>query len=198
MARPTGRRPGPSGTREAIRDAAARQFAELGYDRASMRSIARDAEVDPALVAHFFGTKHELFVDVVELPFDPADVVPALFAGAREELGRRLADFILAALAVPEARRRIVGLVRAAASEPEAAKMVRELLSRELFARIVEQLGVEDAELRANLVGSQIVGLVMARHVVGLEPLASLSDEAVARAIAPNLQRYLTEPLDEG
>lgn len=196
MARPSGRRPGQSGTREAIREAAGRQFAELGYDRATMRSIARDAGVDPALVAHFFGTKHRLFVDVVELPFDPADVVPALFAGTRDELGRRLADLILATLEVPEARRRIVGLVRAAASEPEAARMVRELISREVILRIVDQLGVDDGAVRANLVGSQVVGLVMARHVVGLEPLASLPAEAVARAIAPTLQRYLTEPLD--
>lgn len=196
MARPSGRRPGDSGTREAIREAAGRQFSELGYDRTTMRSIAREAGVDPALVAHFFGTKHRLFVDVVELPFDPKLVVPALFAGERDDIGRRLADFLLATLEQPEARRRLTGLVRAAASEPEAARMVRELITRELFARIVEALGVEDAAVRANLLGSQVVGLVMARHIVGVEPLASLPADAVAAAIAPNLQRYLTGPLD--
>jgi AcrR family transcriptional regulator len=195
MARRSGRRPGDSGTREAIRAAASRQFAELGYDRTSMRSIARDAGVDPALVAHFFGSKHRLFVDVVELPFDPELVVPTIFAGAREELGRRLADFILAAFEIPEARRRLTGLVRAASSEPDAARMVRELITREVFARVVDALGVDDADLRASLLGSQVVGLVMARYIVGIEPLASLPAERVAAAIAPNLQRYLTGPL---
>lgn len=198
MARPSGRRPGDSGTREAIREAAGRQFAELGYDRASMRSIARDAGVDPALVVHFFGTKHRLFAEVVELPFDPGQVIPLVFAGPRSEIGRRLADFVLTTLEVPEARRRVLGMIRAAASEPEAATMVRELLSREVLARVAAELGVDDAAVRANLVGSQIVGLVMARYVIGLEPLASLPGPAVARAIAPNLQRYLTGPLELG
>lgn len=196
MARASGRRPGDSGTREAIREAAGRQFAEMGYDRATMRSIARDAGVDPALVVHFFGTKHRLFADVVELPFDPGEVVPVVFAGPRSGIGQRLADFVVTTLEVPEARRRILGMVRAAASEPEAATMVRELVSREVLARVAAELGVEDAEVRANLVGSQVVGLVMARYVIGLEPLASLPAPAVARAIAPNLQRYLTEPLE--
>jgi AcrR family transcriptional regulator len=195
MARRSGRRPGDSGTREAIRAAASRQFAELGYDRSSMRSIARDAGVDPALVAHFFGSKHQLFVDVVELPFDPEQVVATIFAGEREELGRRLADFLVTALEIPEARRRITGIVRAAASEPDAARMVRDLITREIFTRVVEALGVDDADLRASLLGSQTVGLVMARYIVGIEPLASLPPERVAAAIAPNLQRYLTGPL---
>jgi AcrR family transcriptional regulator len=195
VTRRSGRRPGDSGTREAIRSAASRQFAELGYDRTSMRSVAREAGVDPALVAHFFGTKHQLFVDVVELPFDPDQVLPVLFAGQPEEIGRRFADFLLTTLENPEARRRLTGLVRAAASEPDAARMVRELITREVFARVVDALGVNDAHLRATLLGSQVVGLIMARYVIGIEPLASLPPDAVAAAIAPNLQRYLTGPL---
>jgi AcrR family transcriptional regulator len=195
MVRPSGRRPGDSGTREAIRAAASEQFAALGYDRTSMRSIARQAGVDPALVAHFFGTKQQLFVDVVELPFNPDRALPAIFAGKRGEIGQRLAAFLLTVLEDPEGRRRMIGLVRAAASEPQAARMVRDLVTREMVARIVDELAVDDADLRASLVGSQVVGLVMARYVVGVEPLASLPAADVAAAIAPNLQRYLTEPL---
>ena len=194
-ARRSGRRPGESGTKEAIRAAAARQFAELGYDRTSLRSIAREAGVDQKLVAYFFGAKQQLFVEVVRLPFEPAVVVPMVFGGERERVGERVAQFILAVLDDPEGRRPLVGLVRAAASEAEAARMVRELLTREVIARIVEALGVDDADFRASLVGSQIVGLLMARYIVGLEPLASLPAERVAAAIAPNLQRYLVEPL---
>jgi AcrR family transcriptional regulator len=190
-----GRRPGPSGTREAILAAASRQFSERGYDRASLRSIAAEAGVDPALVTHFFGSKQRLFVEVVEFPFDPAEVLPQVLAGDPEGVGRRLAELLVSVLENPEARARVLGVVRAAASEPEAARMVRELLTREVWAPGAALLGVEDAELRMNLVGSQIVGLVMARYVVGAEPLASLPPEELVDAIGPTLQRYLTEPL---
>lgn len=193
--RRSGRRPGDSGTREAIRAAAARLFAAQGYDRTSLRAVAAEAGVDPKLVAHYFGSKQQLFVAVVELPFDPAVAVPAIFAGPREEIGERLARFFVGVLEDPEGRRRMTGLVRAAASEPEAARLVRELIGREVVGRIVEQLEVDDAGLRASLVGSQMVGLAMARYVVGIEPLASLPPDAVVAAIAPNLQRYLTGPL---
>jgi len=197
VARRSGRRPGDSGTREAIRAAAIEQFAERGYDRPSMRSIAQQAGVDPALVSHFFGSKHALFVDVVELPFDPAQAIPALFGGGdREQIGARLAGFLLSVLEEPSARRRVIGLVRAATSEPEAARMVRDLLTREIFAPVVEELRVDDAQLRANLVSSQIVGMVMARYILGLEPLASMAAQDVAAIVGPTLQRYLTEPLD--
>jgi AcrR family transcriptional regulator len=195
MPRRSGRRPGDSGTRDAIRRAAGRQFARRGYDRTSLRSIASEAGVDPALVSHFFGSKQKLFVEVVGLPIDPTEVVASVFDGDRATVGARFARFLLAALDDPETRRRMIGLVRAAASEPAAARMVRDLLTREVIASLVEAIGVEDAGLRANLVGSQIVGLLMARHIVGVEPLASAPSEEVVAAIAPNLQRYLTEPL---
>lgn len=196
MAGRSGRRPGDSGTREAIRVAAIEQFSERGYDRPSMRSIAQQAGVDPALVKHYFGSKHALFVDVVELPFDPAQVIPTVFGGGdRGQVGARLAAVLLGVFEQPAARQRVIGLVRAAASEPEAARMVRELLTREIFARVVEQLQVDDAALRANLVASQVIGVVMARYIVGVEPLASMAAEDVAALVAPTLQRYLVEPL---
>jgi AcrR family transcriptional regulator len=192
--RRSGRRPGASGTRAAIADAARELFAELGYDRTTLRAIAAEAGVDPALVLHYYGSKHRLFVAVVELPVRPADVVPVLLADPAQA-GARVARFVLSVLEDPESRARMTGLVRAAASEPEAARMVRELITREVLAPLVESLGVDDAQLRATLVGSQIVGLVMARYVVQVEPLASLDAGAVAATIAPNLQRYLSEPL---
>jgi AcrR family transcriptional regulator len=190
-----GRRPGDSGTREAILRAAGKQFAERGYDRTSLRSIALEAGVDPTLVSHFYGSKQQLFVTVVELPFDPAVVLPQLLEGDRQGIGLRLARFILGMLESDEGRRRMTGIVRAAASEPEAARLVRELITREVLAPMAERLGADDASLRAALAGSQVVGLVMARYVVRVEPLASRDAGAVAEAIAPVLQHYLTEPL---
>jgi AcrR family transcriptional regulator len=190
-----GRRPGPSRTREAILAAARRQFAERGYDRTSLRAIAAEAEVDPALVTHFFGSKQRLFVEVVEFPFDPAEALPRVLDGDPATVGMRLAEFVVSLLENPDARARITGVVRAASSEPEVARRVRELLTREVWAPAAALLDVDDAELRMNLVGSQIVGLVMARYIVGAEPLASLPPDELVAAIGPTLQRYLAEPL---
>lgn len=191
----TGRRPGDSGTREAIETAARRQFAELGYDRTSLRQVAREAGVDPTLVSHFYGSKQKLFVTVVDLPFRPADVLPRLLEGDPAELGLRLAQFVLGVFEAEQSRGRVIGIVRSATSEPEAARLVRDKLTREVLTPLAEGLGVADAELRAGLLGSQVVGMIMARYIVAIEPLASRDAAEVAVAIAPNLQHYLTGDL---
>jgi AcrR family transcriptional regulator len=194
MAR-TGRPPGGTRNREAILAAAAFQFSNLGYDRASMRAIAAEAGVDQALIAHYFGSKHELFIAAVEFPVDPAKILPELLAGDRSSIGERLARLELRLLEEPEARTRFTGLVRAASSEPDAARMLREFLMREVIGPLAEALGSDEPELRVSLVGSQIIGLVMARYIVGVEPLASLPAERVVKLIAPTLQHYLMQPL---
>jgi AcrR family transcriptional regulator len=193
--RRSGRRPGPSDTREAILAAASRHFAQHGYDRASLRSIAGEAGVDQKLIAHFFGSKRQLFVAAVGLPFNPGEVLPEILAGDADSIGERLAAFLVDVLEQPELHRRLTGVVRAAASEPEVARMLREFLTRELFGPAAEILGTEDGPFRANLVGSQIVGLVMARYVIAIDPLASMPPNAVAAAVAPTLERYLLGPL---
>jgi AcrR family transcriptional regulator len=190
-----GRRPGPSGTREGIAQAARRQFAALGYDRTTIRSIAAEAGVDPALVVHYFGSKQRLFLTAIELPFEVTDLVAQLESGPRDKVGERVAQFALEVLGDPGARARWTGMIRAAASDPDAAGILREVLNRQIFEPLAEALGSEDAQLRANLASSQMVGLVMARYVIGIEPLASADAETVAAAIAPTLQRYLVEPL---
>ena len=194
--RRSGRRPGRSGTREAILAAAGRHFAQHGYDRASLRAIAAEAGVDQKLIAYFFGSKQQLFVAAVGLPLNPAEVLPTMLAGDPDSLGERLAALLTDVLEQPELHQRFTGVVRAAASEPEVARMLREFLGRELFGPAAKMLGTEDAPFRVNLVGSQIVGLIMARYVLGIEPLASMPARAVAEAVAPTLERYLLGPLD--
>ncbi len=196
-ARPSGRRPGDSGTRDAILAVARRQFSEQGYDRTSLRGIALEAGVDPSLVGHFYGTKQELFVTVVELPFDPSEVLPRLLAGDPEGVGARLAGFVVGMLETPRARERITSLVRAAASDPEAARLLRELVTREMFVPMAEHLGTGNARLRASFVGSQVVGLVMARYVVAVEPLASAAPDVVVATLGPIFQRLLTGPMPD-
>ena len=193
--RRTGRRPGPSRTRDAILRAARRRFGQLGYERTTLRGIAADAGVDPALVVHFFGSKQQLFLSVAELPFEPAVVLPELLTGDRSRVGERLARFVLTLLEDADARSRWTAIIRAAVSEPTAAAVARELLTRRVFLPLARELGSDDAVLRANLVGSQLVGLVMARHILRVEPLASVGCEELVHTVAPTLQRYLTAPL---
>ena len=190
-----GRPPGPSDTRAAILAAASRRFAEVGYDRASLRAIATDAGVDQKLIAHYFGSKQQLFVTAIGLPIDPGAILPAVLAGDRAGLPERLAAALVTVLEQPEVHERLTGIVRGAASSPEMARMMREFLTRAVFEPIAASLDVEQPLLRATLVGSQIVGLLMARYVVAVEPLASRPAQALAAAVAPTHERYLVGPL---
>jgi AcrR family transcriptional regulator len=112
----SGRRPGPTTTREAIAEAARRQFAELGYDRTTMRGIASEAGVDAALVVRFYGSKDGLFRDVMALPPMVAEAIAGLADGPRETVGRRLAEAIVGMLENPRSRPVIVGRIRSATS----------------------------------------------------------------------------------
>jgi len=191
-----GRRPGQSGTREAIAAAAQRLFAERGYDRTTIRGIAAAADVDPALVSHYFGTKQELFAAVTDLPWGLDEAMVWIVDGPRSKIGARFAEFLVGVLEEPESRRVITSMVRAAASEPEAARLVRELVTERVLEPIAAALESDQPALRAGLLNTQMVGLVMGRYVVGLEPIASLPPEQLVRAIAPNLQHYLVGRLD--
>ena len=195
--RRSGRRAGAPDTRGEIAAAAGRLFAERGYDRTSMRAIASEAGVDPALVSHYFGSKQRLFVATVQLPIDPSVILTLAAGGDAANAGERLARAVIGVLESPPGRERATSIVRAAASEPEAAALLREQLTEQLFGPVARELGGDDPELRANLCGSQMVGLVMARYIVGVEPLASTEPERVIRAIAPVLQHYLTADLGE-
>jgi AcrR family transcriptional regulator len=192
-----GRRPSGSGTRDRIEQVARRQFAELGYPGTTMRGIATEAGVDARLVGHFFGSKQQLFVSVVELPFEPDEVFERMLAPGPEGLGQRLATFLVGVLDDPGARGTLVGMVRAAASEEEAATLVRGLVTDRMLGPLARRVGGADPELRAALLGSQVVGLTFARHVVGLEALATAPREHLVAALAPVLQHYLVGDLDD-
>jgi len=153
--------------------------------------VAAEAGVDPALVSHFFGDKQGLFVAAVELPIEPAVIVATIASADRADVGRRLAELVLSVVDGP-AGERALGLIRAAASEPAAAEAVRELLEQRVFGPVTAALGVSDADLRAGMLGSTLVGLMMARHIVQVRPVRDAAPERLARAVAPVLQHYLT------
>jgi AcrR family transcriptional regulator len=193
-AKRSGRRPGPTTTREAIAEAARRQFAELGYDRATLRGIAGEAGVDAALVVRFYGSKDALFSEVMALPPAVAEALASLADGPTATIGRRFAEVIVGMLENPRSRSIIVGRIRSASSHPDAAALVRETVTRDI-GRLVAALTDDEPETRAVLVGSQVVGLALARHVVRVEPLASLPPADVIDYMAPTFQHYLVGPL---
>ncbi|HEU5286785.1 MAG TPA: TetR family transcriptional regulator [Candidatus Limnocylindria bacterium] len=189
---PLGRRPGASGSRGAILRAARRHFAEVGYDRATIRRIATGAGVDPALVLHFYGSKEELFSAAMDFP-RPADVLPRVFGPGVEGLGERVTRFFLETWE-SDAGEGLLGLLRSLHTSERAAVMMREFVSRELLARVAPTLSGRDRELRATLAVSHLIGLAVMRYVVRLEPLASASPAALARRIGPTIQRYFDGP----
>jgi AcrR family transcriptional regulator len=194
-AKKTGRRPGDSGSRDAIAVAARAQFAETGYDRATMRAIAQRAGVDPALVVHFFGSKEGLFREVMAMPPAFTDALGRLADGPRETVGRRLAETVVAALENPASRGVVVGRIRSATSHAEAAELVRETVTRDLMA-LASALTDDHPEARAALAAVQVVGVTLVRYIVAVEPLASMPPNELVDAMAPAFQRCLVEPLD--
>lgn len=187
-----GRRPGETQTRQAIVAAARRMFAADGYQATSLRSIAREAGVDPALVLHFYAGKEELFAVAVHWPFEPAAAVQRILDGPRAAVGRRMAEFFFSIWEHPEDREPIMGMLRAATTSEHAAALLREFVAEQILAPVAVGLGVDDAELRMSLCASQVIGLGIARYVVRLEPLAGAAAEDLLPVVAPVFQRYMT------
>jgi AcrR family transcriptional regulator len=180
-------------TKARIIAAAAAEFGEHGYEAASIRAIARRAGVDPALVHHYFDDKGALVAEVVAVPLRPDRIVQGALDGPIEELGARLLRAVLTAWDNASVRPAATAVLRSAIGKGPVARMLREFIRRELILRIAAGLsGAADAELRAELAASQVVGIIMLRYIVAFEPVASLSvDELVERA-GPAVQWHLT------
>jgi AcrR family transcriptional regulator len=192
----TGRRPGGSETRQAILRAARAAFGDAGYDGATIRGIAAAAGVDPALVHHYYGSKDTLFAAAMTLPFNPAEILPRLLGPGVDGLGERILRMFLAVWDSPEMVSPFFAVLRGAMSHERSAAMLREFITAEVLGKVVDALDVERPELRAALMGSQLIGLGMARYVVKVPPLPDATHDELVAAVAPTLQRYLTGPLD--
>lgn len=179
-------------SRRRILDAARACFAERGYARATIRQIAAEAQVDPAMVYYFFEAKSQLFAAALAMPVNPAERVASELAGGLDGLGERIVRHFLAAWDHAPVEP-LLTLLRSAPSDERSATMFTEYVEREVVARIAAAVP-EPARLRAELVGSHLMGLALARYVVRIEPLASTPVDAVADWVGPTLQRYLTGP----
>ncbi len=160
-----------------------------------MRAVARTADVDPALVIHFFGTKDGLFEAALELPLDPATVVAELLAGDPADLGERLLRTFLGSWDATPGQGPMLAMLRSAVSHEDSATMLRGLLVRVLLGPLATGAGASEPALRAALLSSQITGLALTRYVLKLEPIASATADDLAPLIGPTLQRYLTGSL---
>ena len=187
-----GRRPGGADTRAQVLAAARTEFATRGYDGASVRGIARAADVDPALVHHYFGSKEQVFVAAMALPFDPSAVLPGVLAGDPDGLAERVLRLFLSVYEDPASREPFLALLRSAMSSEQAAAMLRGFVSSALLGRMAAAVELPDRELRVSLAAAQMVGVAMLRYVVGVEPLASATHEELVELLTPTLQRYLS------
>ena len=171
-------------------------FAEKGFDQASIRAIATEAKVDPALVHHYFGTKEKLFLASMNAPLDPAELVPKAMQGPRDQAGERLVRLMLSVWDSP-AGAAAVALLRSAMSNEWTARLMREFVVTQVLRRAVAEFVMDPAEAstRAALVATQVAGLATVRYILKVEPVASAPAEHLVAAIGPTVQRYLTGPL---
>ncbi|OAH10397.1 TetR/AcrR family transcriptional regulator [Streptomyces jeddahensis] len=182
-------------TRERILRAAREEFSERGYEKASVRGIAKAAGVDSALVHHYFGTKEQVFEAAVEVVFAPALKAPeTITEGPLDGVGERFARFLFGVWENPATRTPLLAVVRSAVNNEAAAAVFRRLVSTQLLRRVAGHVGAPDAELRAELAAAQLVGVAMMRYVIKLEPLASADVEQIIARVAPVVQWHLTGP----
>ena len=190
-----GRPPGTSDTRERILVSARDLFARNGIDKTSIRSIAAAADVDPALVHHYFGTKTQLFAAAIHIPIDPMAVLGPIRDVPVEQIGYTLPSILLP-LWDSELGKGFIATLRSILAGNDVSLVrtfLQEVIAAEVGSRVDNPVG--SGRIRVQFVASQLVGVVMARYILELDPFKSLPVEQIAETIAPNLQRYLTGDL---
>ncbi|TDC05569.1 TetR/AcrR family transcriptional regulator [Nonomuraea longispora] len=194
MAGERGRRPGNPRTRELILSKAITSFVSRGYPGTTIRGVAREAAVDPALVMHFFGSKDGLFDAAVKKSLPVALLVEAV-EGDEEHLAERLVTRYLHLWEDPSYGPTFAAVLHAAAATPAAADLLKDLMRKELLTPLAGSLSRDHPEIRGLFAASQMIGVAMMRYVLKVDPLASMPVHLVARTVTPGIQRYLTGAL---
>jgi AcrR family transcriptional regulator len=187
-----GRRPGNQDTRGQIITAARQAFAEKGFGGASMRAIAAEAGVDPALIHHYFDSKQQLFLATVALPLELPEIVGKVAAGTRDDLGERLVRTVLGVWD-SDLQPSLVAAIRTTLTDPALTRSVGEFLALEVIGQVLrrDDLPPEEASRRAGLVASQILGLLMGRYVLRMPVLTNRRTEDLVAEVGPTIQRYV-------
>jgi AcrR family transcriptional regulator len=193
----THRRPGRwrSGaeSKQRILQTARDLFGQHGYGATTVRAIATAAEVDPAMVFYFFGTKQGLFAAAVEMSGNVPPAIESIFTAGLDAIGERIVRTLLENLD-KSGRTPLVMLTRSAPADDKSEALMREFIDREITDRLVALLGTPDAALRAGMVNVQILGLAVARYIVRIEPIASASVDELVTRFGPLVQHCLTGP----
>ena len=173
------------------------EFAQHGWAGTTIRAIARAADVDPALVYHYFGSKEQLLDAATTPPQRWIESVAATWTTPQAELGAALLRLMLGAWADEEVGPFLRAVLLTAAHEEATREKLRLVVERSLIG--VSQLGVDERDrlVRSGLISSQIMGLAMMRYVWRIEPVASMADDDLVAAIAPNLQHYIEGDLEQ-
>jgi AcrR family transcriptional regulator len=187
-----GRRPGNQDTRGQIITAARHAFAAKGFAGASMRGIASDAGVDAALIHHYFDSKQQLFLATIAMPLELPGLVEQVAAGKRSDLGERLVRTVLGVWD-SELQPSLVAAIRTALTDPVLTRSVAEFFTLEVIGHVLrrDDLPPEEANRRAGLVASQILGLLIGRYVLRLPVLVNRESADLVAEIGPTVQRYI-------
>jgi AcrR family transcriptional regulator len=178
--------------------AARTAFARTGWAGTTLRAVAREADVDPALVYHYFGSKQGLLDAATTPPQKWLDNVAQTWTTPVNELGSALLRLMLAAWADDDTGPVLRAVLQTAAHDTSTSEKLKNIVERSLMG--VSQLGDSEADRlrRSGLISSQIMGLAMMRFIWQIEPLASMSDDEIVVAVAPNLQRYIQGDITDG
>ena len=187
-------------SRDAVLSAAKERFATEGYEKTTLRAIARDAHVDPSMVLYLFGSKEELFRESLRLIIDPEVLVAALTGATDDEpdIGTRMVRTYLRIWETPDTAATVRAMLQSATSNSHAHDAFRGFMQNYVLTAVSGVLGGgEQARLRATLAASQLVGTALLRYVIEVPPLATLPVEEVVALIAPTVTRYLTADASE-
>lgn len=189
-----GRRPGSPDTRAAILAVAREAFAAKGFAGTSVRGVAAGAGVDAALVHHYFGTKDDLFLEALEFPVDPRELLLPAISGGVDGAAERMLRVFLSVWDDPELRLPLLGVIRSVV-DSDGQRLLRDGFLPVVLEPVGVALGVDRPAFRMPLVASQVLGLIVMRYVLVVEPIASMPADDVVAIYAPTLQRYLSDPL---
>ena len=198
VTRRRGRRQGEPVSRDAVLAAARARFAAEGYEKTTLRAIARDAHVDPSMVLYLFGSKADLFRESLQLIFDSKALASAIAGGEEPDIGTRMVRAYLTIWESPESGPTMVTMLQSATSNSDAHEAFRSFMQGYVLTAVSGALGGDEhARLRALLAASQLVGTAVLRYVMKIPPLATLSGDELVRLIAPTVTRYLTADASE-
>lgn len=173
-------------TKAVILAAARERFAQSGFERATIRAIAADANIDPSMVMRYFGSKDQLFAAAADFDLQ----LPDFSEVDRDQLGAGVVAYFMDRWERDEA---LVVLLRSATTNPEAAHRMREIFAGQLLP-VIARVNSDAPERRAGLLATQVLGLAMCRYVLQVPPVVAMSRDETVAWLGPTVQRYLVAP----